>query len=186
MYCPETIRKLNAEHKYSITGTDSTIDEAILNIKCALNRATELHNEIKAVRSLKKISCPEKISQLDLAEKFYIARRRAILNLQHLALELNQALEDGKILLKRYENDRDLLEGRIMAAKASGNSKILSIATPEYEQVLNKIRKVSTTMLAIEETLKEYSAEYSRPISDSECKSSDKSAADVSPLAYLL
>ena len=161
MYCPETIKRLNAQ---ATVRKDEEVNSSLLKIKEALCRVDEIDSQIEAIRLLRQIK-PGQARQLELAEQFYLQQRKNVLELQDTALHLGEVQAACKFLLEHDEESKLTLQGRLAAADFSGNGRIAGEVAPEFDQAQEKRERLEMILAAIQETLDEYSREYSTQFS---------------------
>jgi chromosome segregation ATPase len=143
------------------------INDALITIKDALRQVHEVNAQLEAARKL-SVKRPELTVQLELAEQFYIARRKALLDLEGPVSTLAGIREALATLLERAETERLTLEGRILLAEQSlrdGNktTSIQDDIKSSLAEVTQRCEKISLTIHEIREVLQEYSLQYSKP-----------------------
>ena len=164
MYCPETIRKLNAQ---ATVRREVEINNLLLKVKHALARTSEINSQLDAIRRLRQLK-PSQARQLQLAEQFYTTQRKSILALQEPALHLGEILAACKLLLEEDEGDILALQGRLAEAEFSGNSRILSEINTASSESTERQERLKAIVAEIQETLDEYGKVYNRQLTQYE------------------
>jgi hypothetical protein len=164
MYSPEILKRLNAETSLQ---WPEKVNGALVAIKGALRQVAEVDAQIEAARQLKEAR-PELAKQLELTEKFYIARREALLDLEEPVSTLAGIREALASLLNRYETERFTLEGRpVLEEHRNGGSSEASINAgdeilPRLTEVSQRCEKIAVTIRQVKEALQEYSIFHSK------------------------
>jgi len=161
MYCPETIKRMNAES--SLDWPDE-VNRALVTIKDALRQVSEVDAQIKSAGQL-RAARPDLTQQLELAEEFFIAKRKALLDLEGPVSTLAGICEALVSLLQRYETERGTLQGRLLVVEHDSSNDTDSIRKelePILAQVSQRCERIRVTIQEIRGVLHEYASEYSR------------------------
>lgn len=145
-----------------------TVNTALVIVKDSLRQVAEVDDQLEASRQL-KIARPELAKQLELAEKFYVARRRELLDLEESISTLVGIREALASLLDRYETERYTVEGRLLLSKnsmygrdAKSDADVPRELGARLSEVSQRCLKIATTVQEIREALQEYSTLSSR------------------------
>ena len=162
MYCPETIKQMNAE---SSLRSPAEVNTCLAAIKEALRQVTQVDAQIEVARQL-KATRPDLAKQLNLAEEFYVAERERLLDLEDLVSALSRFYEGLASLLEQYERERLTLECRQLLVENGGfDSPDIVIIREEgrfmLPQLTQRCEKVVVTLQEIREVLDEYSSTLS-------------------------
>jgi len=155
MYGPETIKRMNAESSLDWPGE---VNRALVTIKDALRQVSEVDAQIKSAGQL-RATRPDLTQQLELAEEFFIAKRKALLDLEGPVSTLAGISEALVSLLQRYETERGTLQGRLLVVEHDSSNDTDSIRKelePILAQVSQRYERIRVTIQEIREALHEY------------------------------
>ena len=161
MYCPETIKRMNAE---SSLRSPAEVNTCLAAIKETLRQVTQVDAQIEVARQL-KATRPDLAKQLNLAEEFYVAERERLLDLEDVSA-LSRFYEGLASLLEHYERERLTLECRQLLVENGGfdSPDIVSIREEGrfmLPQLTQRCEKVAVTIQEIRHVLNEYSSALS-------------------------
>ena len=139
------------------------VNNALITLKHALRQVQEANAQIEAARAL-RIARPQHARQLDLAEQFYIARRKELLDIEDTVATLAGIRKALANLRDCYQAERLTLEGRLLLTEntsGGGDSEASSRLRDEIGSrlidVSQRYERVAATIQEIREALREYS-----------------------------
>jgi len=142
------------------------MNTTLLAVKEALRQIIQIDTEMEAARQLKKVR-PELIRQLELAEEFYLAERKRLLDLEDLIPNLTRLAEALTLLFEEYETERLTLVARSLTlAQCSNEASIDTVSSrEEFRYMLplltQRCEKIGVTIQEIRQVLNEYSSALS-------------------------
>ena len=158
MYCPETIKRLNAKSNLE---SYEDINRALLTIKTRLCQVIEFEHELEAAGRL-KVEQPQRTVQLSLVEQFYRAQRTQALEIEQPVMRLIEARKACAVLLEEQNKQKGFCEARLVTALRTGNLAFKRDAEFASKNLSREYQKLTCLAQAIEETLSEYSAARSK------------------------
>src|SRR2546426_11627794 len=174
MYCPETIKQMNAE---SSLRSPAEVNTCLAAIKEALRQVTQVDAQIEVARQL-KATRPDLAKQLNLAEEFYVAERERLLDLEDVST-LSRFYEGLASLLEQCQTERLTLECRQLLVENGGFDSSDAVSIREegrfmLPQLTQRCEKVDATIQEVRQVLDEYSQALTTTTNGASATSLDK------------
>ena len=147
---------MNNENPALREKSDCNINKELLRLKERLADVIEVDEQIAAIKSLKLIKT-EMTKQLEIAEQFYVYRKKCLLTLECVIISVTNYLRTRRLLIEQYQEELQVLQARLLAANESNNEKLGREIATRREYVSLQVEKIAIEVNEIEETLSQYS-----------------------------